>query len=145
LLVAVAQAPIKLLPDNIEHQASNALARALQQHEVQDIVRSIILYTWLLTAFIGTPERWDMTQNNLGNAYSDLPGGDRETSYRVLRGLCWLLEPSVQKSGVCGNMISLSSHTAECLPILFSQGNLQGAKDMLRHAQLPSLVHGYSM
>ncbi len=58
--------------------------------------------------------------------------------------LCWLLGPSVQKSGVCGNMISLSSHTGECLPILFSQGNLQGAKDMLRHAQMPSLVHEYS-
>jgi hypothetical protein len=40
---------------------------------------------------------------------------------RCWEELCWLLGPSVQKSGVCGNMISLSSHTGECLPILFSQ------------------------
>ena len=54
----------------------------------------------------------------------------RTTSVNRLPELCWLLGPSVQKSGVCGNMISFSSHTGEYLPILFSQGNLQGAKDM---------------
>ncbi len=58
LLEAVAQAPIKLMPDDVERQAYNALACAEQHHDIQDAVKAIILCTWLLKAFIGTPEQW---------------------------------------------------------------------------------------
>jgi hypothetical protein len=50
LLETVAQAPVELMPDDIEHQAYNALVRAERHQDVQDAVRDIVLYTWLLTA-----------------------------------------------------------------------------------------------
>jgi hypothetical protein len=52
----------------------------------QDVVRAIILYIWLLATPKGNHADWAAMQNNLGNAYSDLPGGEPETSYRLLPG-----------------------------------------------------------
>jgi tetratricopeptide (TPR) repeat protein len=82
LLEAVAQASVELKPDDVEHQAYNALVRAIQHHGVQDAVEAIILYTWLLSTSEGEPIDRALTQNNLGIAYSDLPGGDRQANLR---------------------------------------------------------------
>ena len=82
LLEAVAQAPVELISENAEQQAYDALVRAERHHDVQDVVRAIILCTWLLTAAQGILEKTAYLQNNLGNAYGDLPGGDREANLR---------------------------------------------------------------
>lgn len=80
LLEAVTQAPTELLPDNVEQQAYDALAQAERHHYVQDGVTAVVLYRWLLAAFQGVPEEAARLQHNLGNAYSDLPGGDRQAN-----------------------------------------------------------------
>ncbi len=77
-LEAVAQAPFELISENAEQQAYDALVRAERHHDVQDVVRAIILCTWLLTAL----EKTAYLQNNLGIAYGNLPGGDREANLR---------------------------------------------------------------
>jgi tetratricopeptide (TPR) repeat protein len=82
LLEAVAQAPVELMPDDVEYQAYDALVRAERHHAVQDVVKTIILYIWLLAATQGTPEEVARVQVNLGNAYNQLPGGDREANLR---------------------------------------------------------------
>ncbi len=82
LLEAVAQAPTELMPDDVGHQAYDTLVRATRHHNVQDAVSTIILYTLLLSTSEGDPVNWAGTQNNLGVAYDDLPGGDREANLR---------------------------------------------------------------
>jgi tetratricopeptide (TPR) repeat protein len=82
LLEAVAQAPSELIPDDTELQAYNCFVRAQQYHDVQDVVKSIVLYTWLLTTSKRTPENRALIQNNLGIAYRDLPGEDRGNNFR---------------------------------------------------------------
>jgi hypothetical protein len=81
-LEAVAQAPVELISENAEQQAYDALVRAERHHNVQDVVRAIVLCTWLLTAAQGILEKTAYLQNNLGSAYSNLPGGDREANLR---------------------------------------------------------------
>ena len=80
LLDTVAQAPTGLLPQDAEHQASSALLLAQQQRDVQDGVTAIVLYTWLLTAAHGNATQRAAFQHNLGTAYSQLPGGDRQAN-----------------------------------------------------------------
>jgi len=77
---AVAQAPVGLLPDETEQRAYEAVVRAERHHDVRDGVTAILLYTWLLTGVRGDPEEASRIQNNLGNAYSTLPGGDRQAN-----------------------------------------------------------------
>ncbi len=80
LLDAVAQAPTGLLPQDAEHQASSALLQADQQRNVQDGVTAIVLYTWLLTASRGNATKEADLLHDLGAAYSNLPGGDRQAN-----------------------------------------------------------------
>jgi tetratricopeptide (TPR) repeat protein len=82
LLEAVTQAPVELMPDDVAYQAYDALVRAEQHHVVQDAVSAIVLYTWFLAASQETPEEIAGLQNNLGEAYRQLPGGDREANLR---------------------------------------------------------------
>lgn len=54
----------------------------MQHRDVQDAVRAIILNIWLQRTYEKTSTNWAGTQNNLGIAYRDLPGGDREANLR---------------------------------------------------------------
>lgn len=80
LLAMVAESPVGHIPSDTEQQAYDALLRAERYHDVQDTVRAIILYEWLVVAFQDEPQEEARLQNNLGNAYSDLPGGDRQAN-----------------------------------------------------------------
>ena len=80
LLDAVAQAPTGLLPQDAEHQASSALLQAERQRDVRDGVIAIVLYTWLLTAARGNATQRAALLHNLGEAYRNLPGGDRQAN-----------------------------------------------------------------
>ncbi len=82
LLETVEQASTELLPANVEEQAYNAVVQAERHHYVQDGVAAIVLYTWLLTAPQGSPQKVAGLQHNLGAAYSDLPAGDRAKNLR---------------------------------------------------------------
>ncbi len=75
-------ASTELLPANVEEQAYNAVVQAERHHYVQDGVAAIVLYTWLLTAPQGSPQKVAGLQHNLGAAYSDLPAGDRAKNLR---------------------------------------------------------------
>ena len=77
LLDVVTQSPSELIPDDTEQQAYESLSLAMKYHDIKDIVKAVILYTWLLTQSKRAPEERASLQNNLGAAYSDLPGGDR--------------------------------------------------------------------
>ncbi len=77
LLETVRQAPTDLLPENSKARAKNTLARAQEQHEMQDAAAAVVLYTWLLSAAHDDREEGARLQNNLGLAYWDLPTGDR--------------------------------------------------------------------
>ncbi|MFL5626819.1 MAG: hypothetical protein ACJ788_14640 [Ktedonobacteraceae bacterium] len=81
LLEAIAQAPAELMPEDGEQQAYTALVQAQRHHNVQDAVSAIIFYAWLLTIPRENSEVAYL-QNNLGIAYGDLPGGDREANLR---------------------------------------------------------------
>jgi hypothetical protein len=65
LVEAVTQAPTYLLPAVSKEQAEEALRRAGQQHEVQQVVTAIVLYTWLLSG----QEDVARCQLSLGLAY----------------------------------------------------------------------------
>jgi tetratricopeptide (TPR) repeat protein len=77
LLDGVTQSSSELIPDDAKQQAYKFLSSAIQYHNIKDIVKAIILYIWLLTKSESTPENRASLQNNLGNAYRTLPGGDR--------------------------------------------------------------------
>ena len=81
LLEAIVQAPAALIPEDAKQQAYASLVQAEQQHNVQDLVTAILLYTWLLT-IPGEHAQVGYFQNNLGNAYRQLPGGNREANLR---------------------------------------------------------------
>ncbi len=80
LLAMMAESPVGRIPSNIEQEAYDALLKAERYHDVQDAVRAIILYEWLAAAFQDEPQEVARLQNNLGNAYSELPGGDRQAN-----------------------------------------------------------------
>ncbi len=82
LLEAVKQASPELVSENAEQQAYDALDRADRHHHVQDAVTAIILYTLLLT-IPGENSEVGYLQNNLGLAYSDLPGGERQANLQA--------------------------------------------------------------
>jgi tetratricopeptide (TPR) repeat protein len=72
LLEAVAQAPVELIPANTERRAYDATVLAQRHRRV--------LYTWLVTARQGDQAEVARLQHNLGEAYRNLPGGDRQTN-----------------------------------------------------------------
>src|SRR5579863_1292040 len=80
LLAVIAEAPVGRIPSDTEQQAYDALLRAERHHDMKDAVRAIILYEWLTVAFQDEPQEVDRLQNNLGNAYWNLPGGDRQAN-----------------------------------------------------------------
>ena len=82
LLETVAQASTELIPANVEEQAYDAVVQAERHHDVQDAVAAIVLYTWLLTASQGNPQKVARLQHNLGTAYRNLPAGDRAANLR---------------------------------------------------------------
>ena len=82
LLETVAQASTELIPANVEEQAYDAVVQAERHQYVQDGVAAIVLYTWLLTASQGNPQKVAGLQHNLGIAYWDLPAGDRAANLK---------------------------------------------------------------
>ena len=80
LVEAVTQAPTDKLPDTTEARAFEALTRAEQQHEMQSVVKAIVLYTWLISASQDDQEYTALLQHSLGLAYSDLPSEDRASN-----------------------------------------------------------------
>jgi hypothetical protein len=88
LLDTVDQAPTGSIPQDAEHQASRALLHAEQHRNVQHSVTAIVLYIWLLSATRGNASRSAALRHNLGIAYSDLPGGDREKNLQQAMACC---------------------------------------------------------
>ena len=82
LLEAVQQAPTELMPADAEQRAYAALVQAEQHHYARDAVTALVFYTWLLSASRESPTVAARIENNLGNAYRDLPGGDRDANLK---------------------------------------------------------------
>ena len=80
LLEAVAQAPVEMMPANTHQRAYDALVLAERHRKARDGIEAVVLYTWLITACKGDQPEVSRLQHNLGNAYWDLPGGDRQTN-----------------------------------------------------------------
>jgi tetratricopeptide (TPR) repeat protein len=82
LLEAVAQAPTELMPGDVGQQASNARGLATRHRNVEDAVKAVILYIWLLTASMSIPVESACLENSLGIAYCQLHGVNREANLR---------------------------------------------------------------
>jgi tetratricopeptide (TPR) repeat protein len=80
LLTMVAEAPTGLIPSDAKQRAYDAALKAERQHQLQDAVIAIILSEWQLVAFQDEPQKVADWQNILGNAYTNLPGGDRQAN-----------------------------------------------------------------
>ncbi len=80
LLEAVKQAPSMLMPPEAGERAFQALKQGEQHHDVELTVTAIILYTWLLADTQRETQQTAAIQLNLGNAYNNLPGGDRQAN-----------------------------------------------------------------
>jgi len=79
-LDAVAQAPTALMPSHTGELAAQALERARQDTDTEAAVTAVALYTWLLAATKRDPDRTARIENDLGDAYRHLPGGDRQAN-----------------------------------------------------------------
>jgi tetratricopeptide (TPR) repeat protein len=85
LLEAVAQAPTECISrGEVEKQAYEALIQAERHGYVQDGITAIVLYRWLLRALQGAPQEAARLQQNLGVAYSLLPGNREEDLKRAI-------------------------------------------------------------
>ena len=82
MLEAVAQTHTERLPPDIEQQAGDALVRVERYRTVEDGVRALVLYQWLLTASQGRLLKAADIHIKQGVAHLDLPGGDREGNLR---------------------------------------------------------------
>ena len=80
LLAMLAEAPTGLIPADAEQQAYDALLKAERHHTVQESVAAIMWYEWLAVALQHQPQEVARVQNNLGAAYSHLPGSDRQAN-----------------------------------------------------------------
>jgi len=122
LLEVVAQAPYELMPEDIEQQAYRALAQTEQQHDVQDAVTAIVLKVWLLSAFQETPEEAAGLWHNLGTAYRNLPGGDRQAN----------LERAIAYYEAALEVFKLARMVFYMQVV---DGNLRGAREHLRELE----------
>ncbi|MGB8346437.1 MAG: hypothetical protein WCD86_16245, partial [Ktedonobacteraceae bacterium] len=82
VIEAVAQAPAspeRFLP-TIYQLAFQALEQAKRQQTTEWAVRASILYQWILSGVKKNPVQFARVQFNLGAAYQNLPGGDRQAN-----------------------------------------------------------------
>jgi tetratricopeptide (TPR) repeat protein len=82
LLATVAQSSPIFVSADAEEQAYEALVRVQQHHQVQDAVTAVVLYTWILASVDRDAQKAAFIQHNLGVAYRELPGGNREENLR---------------------------------------------------------------
>jgi tetratricopeptide (TPR) repeat protein len=80
LLEAIEQASTGLISLGSEQRAYEALLLANQHHTISDCVTAIVLYKWHLSAHDEATLEFANIQNNLGLAYTSLPGGDRQAN-----------------------------------------------------------------
>jgi hypothetical protein len=133
LMEVVAEAPIPNPSETILQAAYQALSQAEQYHSGEAAVTAVILYWWLSGNEQSNPA-WAATQNNLGLAYSNLPGGDRDANLRA---------------AISCYERALHVHTREAFPVdwAMTQNNLGNAYSNLpggdRDANLHTAISCY--
>jgi len=85
LLEAISQAPTRHLSEAIKQRASSAHMLAKQQKDLQNSITAIVLYIWMLDSTKRNKYEMAHLQHYLGDAYSVLPGGDKQSNLQKAR------------------------------------------------------------